>query len=358
MPTPAPKANPVEELAREISNLKSKLQDLQKQARLSSVRDTVEDLQTNINGLPGRIAGLRSRGYVFESHLETNAAGLGAQWQAVRPQVMSQIERQSSELQAGLRPLEAQMTQLAGQANNPLMGRNTAKSLEAGLETLESKAKAAESSIRGMYDQVENGYSALNRDLSQIDWSLTELAEATFQLLATEGLIRAVKAVWCKTGKETKEDPEGVLYLTDQRLIFEQKQEVATKKVLFITTEKKKIQGLQLEAPVALVETVETSRAGLLKNEDHIDVRFASGGPVSSAHFHIWQSCDAWQALINRAKTRDFDKGRAVAIDQAAAEKVKSAPSQCPSCGGNIKQQVLRGMDTITCEYCGFVIRL
>ena len=39
-----------------------------------------------------------------------------------------------------------------------------------------------------------------------------------------------VKAVWTKDGKEDKSDPEGTLYLTDQRLLFEQKEEVATKK--------------------------------------------------------------------------------------------------------------------------------
>jgi hypothetical protein len=39
-------------------------------------------------------------------------------------------------------------------------------------------------------------------------------------------------------------------------------------------------------------------------------------------------------------------------------DKVKAAPSQCPSCGGNINQVVLRGMDSLTCDYCGYVIRL
>jgi hypothetical protein len=79
---------------------------------------------------------------------------------------------------------------------------------------------------------------------------------------------------------------------------------------------------------------------------------------VQSAHFHIWQDCAAWQGLINRAKSKDFDQGRAVSIDQAEVEKVKAAPTQCPACGGAITQQVLRGQDTIKCEFCGNVIRL
>jgi hypothetical protein len=47
-----------------------------------------------------------------------------------------------------------------------------------------------------------------------------------------------------------------------------------------------------------------------------------------------------------------------LALDQAAVEKVKTAPTQCPNCGGSITKPVLRGMDTITCEFCGNVIRL
>ena len=209
-----------------------------------------------------------------------------------------------------------------------------------------------------MYNQFNNQVSAATRHLDDIEYLLTQLAEASFQLLPTEAGIAAVKAAWCKTGKEQKGDPQGVLYLTDQRLIFEQKEEIATKKVLFVVTEKQKVQGLQLEAPVALVDKVETSKQGLLKNEDHIEIHFASGAPFQSAHFHIWSEAAAWQALINRAKTKDFDQGRAVALDQAAVDRVKSAPAQCPSCGGTITTVVLRGMDSIKCEYCGMVIRL
>jgi len=106
------------------------------------------------------------------------------------------------------------------------------------------------------------------------------------------------------------------------------------------------------------VDKVETSKQGLLKNEDHIEIHFLSGVAVQMAHFHVWQDNAAWQALINRAKNKDFDQGRAVALDQAAVARVKSTPTQCPSCGGNITTVVLRGMDSITCEYCGMVIRL
>ena len=118
------------------------------------------------------------------------------------------------------------------------------------------------------------------------------------------------------------------------------------------------VQQLQMECPVILVKNLELSKQGILKNEDHIEIRFASSAPVEVFHFHIWQDNATWIQLINRAKKKEFDKDRAIAIDNSAMDKVTGAPSQCPSCGGNIKQVILRGMDSITCEYCGFVTRI
>ncbi len=125
--------------------------------------------------------------------------------------------------------------------------------LQSQVKVLEDKASAAERSISGMYDQVQNQLYKLSSRLDQIEFMLTNLAEASFQLLPTESGLAAVKAVWCISGKEQKDDPQGILFLTDQRILFEQKQEVATKKVLFIATEKQKVQALQWEVPTCPV---------------------------------------------------------------------------------------------------------
>lgn len=350
--------NPAQQIASEISSLQTKVGWLQESVRLSKARDAVEDVQTNIHGMAQRIAGLRSKGYVFEKDLETQAQSFVGAWALLCPNVQTQINIQSTNLMNSLRPVEMQMPQLSAMASNPGVARGMLASLQAAVSQIEDQVSAAERTIGGMYDKFNNQVYAVTRHLDEIDSMLTQLAEASFKLLPTECGLAAVKAVWCRAGKEQKDDPQGVLFLTDQRILFEQKEEIATRKVLFVVTEKKKVQNLLLESPVALVEKVDPSKQGLMKNEDHIEVRFASGAPAQMAHFHIWQEGAAWQGLINRAKTKDFEQGRAVAVDQAAVDKVKAAPSQCPSCGGNNSQVVLRGMDTLTCEYCGFVIRL
>jgi hypothetical protein len=349
--------SPAEEFSSDLSSLRMNINSLQEKARLNNASDAVEDLHTSVNGLARRIADLRQRGYVFEKELEQQAVGFVAQWAQIHPEVIAQINQQIPTLQAALRPLESQLAQLAGRSPDAA-ARSQLASLKTSVETLEGKVSAAENHIYGMYDSFSNQVNQTQSHLNNIDWMLTQLSEAKFNLLPTEGAIAAIKAVWCKDVKEAKEDPDGVLYLTDQRLLFEQKEEIVTKKILFIATEKQKVQELRWEAPVVLLTEIKPSKQGLLQNEDHLDLRFGPGAPLQTVHLHIWQNANEWLQLLNRAKAKDFDKTRAIAIDQAEVAKVKALPSQCSSCGANLDQVVLRGQNEIKCQYCGFVIRL
>lgn len=348
--------DPKEVLANQIASLHSKVNSLEQNVRLTKIRDEVEDLQTDVGSLAQKIAGLRSRGYVFGRDFEAQAAQFAKQWAQMNANVLTQVNQQANRLQTALTPLSTRSTTLT--ASNPAQARSLLGPLESQAEALESQVSAAEAQLRGMYDSFEGQVGRLVSQVDKADWMLTQLAEASFPLLATEAGVMAVKAVMVFDGKEDKEDPDGILFLTDQRLLFEQKEEVATKKILFITTESQKVQKLLFEAPVALVEGVEAFRKGLFKNEDNLEIQLAPGAPTPRANFHIWQDCDEWKALINRVKTRDVEKERTVAVDAEAEARVKAAPSQCPSCGGNISQVILRGQDSIKCEFCGLVIRL
>ena len=347
-----------EQVKNDIQSLQTSMRDLQTSVRMTDIRDSVEDLQTTVNGLDRRIESLRERGYAFEKDLEEMAADFEKDWTEIAPNLEVQIEKEASSMERSLRPLETQVAQLAGESGAPAALRPRVTRLESQLESLEGRVEAAERSIRGRYDQFSSDVQKLKYHLTKLEWMLTELSEASFELLATESGIMAVKAVWAKGGEKHKDDPEGVLYLTDQRILFEQKEKVATKKVLFVTTEKKLVQELLWQTPLALIEETKARKEGFLNKDDFIEVRFGSGAPFDALHIHIWQPGDEWKALLKRAKAKEFDATRAIAIDKAAAKKVKDAPTKCSSCGGVINQVVLRGMESITCEYCGAVVRL
>ena len=276
--------DPAEQLARQIASLNASLNNLQSQVLLSSVKDQLEDLDTTVNGLAGRVSALRTAGYVFEVELDKQARALKQQWPSLRSRAEAQVAAQAPQLQAALRPLESQARTIEARQANVASARPLAAQLENAVGSLEAKVRAAEIAVRGAYDSFQTEAQSFASRLDRIEWTMQQVAEASFSLLPAEGAIAAVEAKWDRDGKD---DPKGVLFLTDQRLFFEQKEEVATKKVLFITTAKEKVQKLLLEAALASVEQVKPSKKGLLGHEDHLDVGFTLDGPVRAAHFHI-----------------------------------------------------------------------
>jgi predicted nucleic acid-binding Zn-ribbon protein len=355
----AAELSPAEQITRDISSLQSDIKSLQSDVQLSDLRDDLDKLESKTSRLAGRIAGLRGRGYVFEKNLEPSCADLPARWAKITAEVIVQIDLQSRDLKNRMFAVENQMSRITSSASNPAAARPLITTLKMDIENLENKASAAESAIKNMYNDFSGEVDKLDDHIEKLEWMLTQSDEASFKLMPTEAMIMAVKAEWAKDGKDAKTNPEGILFLTDQRLIFEQKQEIATKKFLFITTETEKVQTLLFEIPVPMIEKVEVSKQGFFKNEDWVELVFATGAQLREAIIHLdGQDCAVWQGLLNKAVAKEFDRDRVTAVSQAEVEKVKKAPTICPSCGGAITKPVLRGMDSINCEFCGKVIRL
>jgi hypothetical protein len=351
----ADQVNPIEEIRQEINSARSDLSRLINDCKLATIIDEVSTLDTNIANMGLRITKIRDRKYAFNKISEQQGVEFQKQWATKKGLIQNQTSIESNNLRIGIRPLESQISMLQvnlGSATIVKMAKND-------LDNYETRIHSSESMLRNLYEELKNEVEKLDKQLDLVEYTLDNSDAASFGFLPGESVVMAVKAVWARDGKEKKEDPEGILFLTDQRLVFEQKEEIATKKVLFVTTERELVQKLQFETPVVSIESVKATKQGLFKNEDWIELVLATGSFSREASLHLdGQDSNEWQKLINRVKTKEIDGDRAIALDQAAVEKAKSAPSQCPNCGGAITKPVLRGMDTITCEFCGNVIRL
>jgi len=346
---------PEQELASQLESLESSYQSLQSDLMLVSVKDSIEDLQTKAIRLAQVVKSIREKGYVFEKDLEEQCNSLRKQWNSLKPSVQRELSQQVNTLKSETSKMDAQMQRARTSSRNTQAGLRAVKQTKAVLEGLESKAEAAQSAVRGMYDGLESQIGELESHLNKIDWGLDEAAESSFEFLALEGVIRAVKAKWVR-GK--KDEVEGVLYLTDQRVLFERKEKVATKKVLFITTEKELVQEAELEIAIKQVEKASAKKEGFMKHEDHLHLELAAGAPTDKLHLHIdGQDCEEWAHLIRRAAEGEFDDQRIKPISEDEMERIRSAPTECPSCGATITAPILRGQTEIACDYCGAVSR-
>jgi hypothetical protein len=93
-----------------------------------------------------------------------------------------------------------------------------------------------------MYTPIYDGLKEIEAELEHIVWMLDQIEESQeIRLHPAEGPYAAVGAEWQLDGEE---GPDGILFLTDQRLLLEQKEKIATKKFLgLITTESESVQN-------------------------------------------------------------------------------------------------------------------
>lgn len=338
-----------------ISNLSQRIRNLESTARLSSLYDAVADLDALSTRLVQWVKDVRTRGYVYEKNLESQAEGVSQAWANLSPSIHQALDQNSAALRQSARTLQDQMSIILSFSNDAQTKFNQLQQLTPAVSTLESQASAAESEIRNRYNAFSTPITTLSDHLRHIDWMLAQIGEASFRLLANESIIGAVPAVWNREGND---DPQGALFLTDRRIIFEQKQDVATKKFLFITTEKQRVQRVLYAVPLEQVKQALGVKRGLFNHEDYVDLTFDSNTPVHAASMHIdGQEAAQWQSMIGRAQTHDYDADRAIAPDTVLQEQLRNIPATCPKCGGKIDQTIERGQTSLTCGYCGNLIR-
>lgn len=347
------------EVGEEIQALGARINELVDDVALNYHRDAMADLDGGVADLVDEVTRIRERGYVYKSFLEAKLATLQQKWEEVRPRLERELDQQAAEL-GGI------YNQAAEEYNRAVgLGARASSRLaavRAKVDNLESRVSSAASALNAIYSNVRDTYYQTRGQVSEVTWLLDALDESPLELLATENPIQAVKAHWWRDGK--KDGPEGVLYLTDQRLLFEQKEKVATKKVLFVTTESEMVQELLMAVPITGVESCASSHKGLGGHQDHLDFEFSEGDFVN-AHFHLQgQDSDRWAALIKRVLNAEIQRERfypegtvpeAVAAEEEAV--MAEAPASCESCGAPLDAEIVRGQRSIECEYCGTVMR-
>jgi hypothetical protein len=212
--------------------------------------------------------------------------------------------------------------------------------LRSEIASAEAQAEAAEQTVLDQYDEYADEIESLDAHLEWVDWMLDALETASFQLLATESGVAAVEAVWERAGLEPE---NGILFLTDQRLLWEDR--VGDFEV-------------KIEVPVASIKEVkfqEDKESG----RQELVFRLGSDAPVDKAFFELSQPlAEEWQQMVNRARSGSYAKDRAVEIDPAELERIRNAPSQCSNCGAAYTAPILRGQTEIVCEFCGVVVRV
>ena len=340
----------------QVRLLQSRFETTQAAAQLSDVHQAMGDIESRLAEIPVELQTLRDRGYVHAGRLEEKIQALQQQWRRTRPGI-------DSALRTNVARLRSDVEQAAGPVRR-LSAHNEAsiQAAESAVSALSGQVDAVRRSVAGQYDDLQRELQSIDHDLRGVAEMLEIIAASPeINLRSAEGPLLAVKAEWRRDGKE---GPDGHLILTDQRLLFEQNEELVKKKHLgLFAAEKETVQKLLFDVAAHEIESVKASEEGGflgMGKEDILDLVLGANAPVSRARFHLKgeESAD-WAAWINRVKSGDVDRDRAARFQEevaGAAAVALSFPSQCPSCFATVPVPP-RGVQAVTCEFCGGLIK-
>lgn len=286
----------------QVNSLQSSLDELESRADMSEVRADIANLDANLTHALSLLESARDKGYKYQSDLEDIAYDAMTRWQAVRNEVEASIEEQARQASQFYAPVNQQVNQLNSMLGSAGSALGALSQTEGQVRQALQSVAEAERRIEAVYDEIERQAGQLTVRLTRIHWALTQFGEASFEALKDEDLYMAVKARWDQAGND---DPEGILFLTDQRLIFEQKEKVATKKVLFVATAKELVQKVLGSQPLSAVQNVVAQNKGVFGHQDFLEVDFGK----QRVAFHLdGQASEEWAVWIKNAKTGKIEE--------------------------------------------------
>lgn len=335
-----------------VAELREQYDDVLEESSMGGVLSTLGDTATEIAGLPGEITALRERGYAFAGYLERKAEVLRDQWDEIREQVQDLITRELERVQRQRDELGRLWKRLET-ADDDDSRERTFKLIEMGVGQMSGELARARERIEGLYGEVPGNVTQTEQQLRTITRYMDLADEATVDWHPTEALFMANDGEWVQTGKD-KQDPDGILYLTDQRLIFEQKEKVGGR----LGFGGEQVQQVLFAIPVGAITEVTAEKKGMLGGIDLINLTL-SEGDYAEMTVEVKGGVQAgWYVQqLNRVISGEIEKERAIPVDEAAAEAVREAPTACPTCGATLPALV-RGMTELTCQYCGTVVRV
>jgi hypothetical protein len=358
---PAAAASPeTEDALNRLSSARANWQRVSGALALTTLFDALENVSTNLDGLSNELSDIRSRGYRFGRSWEKQVEDLQMQWPRQRSQAMRLLQEEQRTLQRTANDVQ----QLLARAARDAALISTA---ESRIRAVQSSISSAERRVRATFNATQQQAAQLKTEIARAQSLLYALDNASFSLLPDEHGVAMCRATWTSD----QHQPEGILFLTDARLIFEQHEEVAKKKVLFITIQKELIQEKLWESPIGAVEELEAEdQKAFLRRKEMLTLRFSERTREIPSDITLQlkdADNDLWRNLIKQAKSGQIDSDRfgapppeetlAEEIQQETDGSAKELPTVCPNCNAPLPA-VFKGMRQVTCDYCGAVINL
>jgi hypothetical protein len=333
---------------------KAALDDVQRKARdyagrlaFTHAMSSITDREAKVPALANELSRLRSRGFAYRPDLETRLADVQGRAKSAHADVRAETERAGATWRARVDKLVSASGHLeaadpVGLAAPIAQLASEASAIDAGLDAIEARVGA-------IAKPFTEGYDAVERDLKEFNGVMDHFEGASFKLAVGEDAFQSAPVVWedAPGGAKT-----GLLLLTNQRIRFEHKEEVVTKRtLLFFAAETQKIQKLLLDEPIGHLAASDDATRGWVMKDQLLTFSWAPTAKVRKTTFKLTGDyAKDLDTLVESLRAGEPDRQRVAGM--AAAAGPKNIPTKCKECGGVLPAPV-KGQLMLACTYCG-----
>jgi formylglycine-generating enzyme required for sulfatase activity/HEAT repeat protein len=205
----------------DFDTLQDKLDGLRRRYRLHHLHDAIKQVQTDFALLARQLRRIQDAGYAQAQTLIDTLQTLRTQWHTREDAITQSLTTHMRMLRMEFNEAEEQLQIAKRQPDSDDLRQDA----QAEIDDLEAKILDAERDIEAQLTPYKQ-LLQIRRRADLIDWSLPHWEATSATKHPGESLIIAADAEWV-IYHDPSADPDGVLFLTNQRLIFEKKEKQA-----------------------------------------------------------------------------------------------------------------------------------
>ena len=320
-----------------LSSMRSELSALS--FRVNRLPEHISRLDNDINGIPERIQRIQKNRINHLQSIDLTSDELAKTWDHIR----ETVERNSLEHRDNL--LRRNSIIESSIQNTDSITELTKLGFQ--LSELDRDLNTVEKSVSGQLGDYQSKYTQIDTELKTAELTINNLEGSSIEWKRGEYPILAVEV------KDLTKDDNGVLTLSNQRVLFEKVSEEVLKRNILFATEKKTVHTVTLDEPIGSIDVIEKGRVGFFKGaglfirfKEHLGLNELKIDTNGNEDTRIIQ---AFNYIVSGEAEQDIGLGD---------ELEEKGLVACPTCSAPYQQEILLGQTSVKCIYCGTVIKV
>jgi hypothetical protein len=287
----------------EMAALRQEYDRLRQSMDLAQATSTVWELTREVGRFEERVEALRQGGYLFTRRLASDASDLRDRWRNVEIAFDRAMRDARYGVERGLDRVD-----MAMRAAERAPAEGLVQLARTEMQSLGRRLGEERRRLTRTFEDEERDIRAFDRHLDALEWSVQQIRAGSFQLDNGEAMILAAPAEWAEGGAEDDER-DGVLYLTDRRLLLERKERTGAFLGIFGGRIE---QALAWSLALGDVEDVRSEDRGILGTKQMLFLRARPGSGRADVSVEVKANADnqEWAGFIARAKSGGYEEER------------------------------------------------